>query len=235
MRPRTETMAKAMLPVAGRPFVDWQLRWLAAEGATRVVLSVGHCGNQIESYVADGARWRLDVRYAWERQALLGTAGAIRHAADAGLLDEEFFVLYGDSYLQVELSAVERAFRRSGKSALMTVFRNGNRWDRSNVLYKDGQVVLYKKSEGPETADMEYIDYGLLVLTRDLIVDAVDPLQRADLSPLLTKWSELGKLAGFEARDRFFEGGSPEGLEALETFLKSTAGATSGSTQVPGR
>jgi NDP-sugar pyrophosphorylase family protein len=166
---------------------------------------------------------------------LLGTAGAIRHAAEEGLLDEAFFVLYGDSYLQVELAAVERAFRRSGKRALMTVFHNGNRWDRSNVRYEDGQVVLYKKGQGPETADMEYIDYGLLVLTRDLIVDEVDPERPADLSPLLTKWSELGKLAGFEARDRFFEGGSPEGLQALEAFLNSTDDAASGATPVPGR
>lgn len=229
MRPRTMTMAKAMLPVAGRPFVDWQLRWLASEGAQSVVLTLGHWGEQIESYVADGARWNLDVRYAWERPALLGTAGAIRHAADLGLLDEEFFVLYGDSYLQVDLALVERTFRQSGEPALMTVFHNKDRWDRSNVIFRNGRVVLYRKSERgniPESErgnipGMDYIDYGLLALSRDLIVEEVEPCQRADLSPLLTRWSELGTLAGFEARDRFFEGGSPEGLAELETHLNS--------------
>lgn len=221
MRPRTVATAKAMLPVAGRPFVDWQLRWLAAEGARSVVLSVGHGGEQIQGYVADGGRWNLDVRYAWERQVLLGTAGAIRHAADEGLLDEEFFVLYGDSYLQVELALVERAFYQSGQKALMTVFHNSNRWDRSNVVFRNGQVKLYEKNATRDIPEMEYVDYGLLVLCRDLVVEQVDPCQPADLSPLLTRWSELGELAGFEARARFFEGGSPEGLAELEAFLRS--------------
>jgi NDP-sugar pyrophosphorylase family protein len=213
-----------MLPVAGRPFVDWQLRWLASEGARKVVLSVGHCGEQIQSYVADGTQWKLDVRYVWERQGLLGTAGAIRNALDSGVLDDEFFVLYGDSYLLVNLAAVERAFKRSHCRALMTVFRNENRWDRSNVVFEDGRVELYRKNPQPEVAaDMAYIDYGLLVLTREMIVEEVEPGQRADLSPLLTRWSERGQLCGYEARDRFFEGGSPQGLAELEAFLTTSS------------
>lgn len=221
MRPRTATMAKAMLPVAGRPFVDWQLRWLASEGAHRVVLSVGHRGEQIQRYVKGGARWKLDVQYAWEGPTLLGTAGAIRHAADSGLLDEAFFVLYGDSYLQVDLALVERTFRQRRSRALMTVFHNKSRWDRSNVIFRDDQVVLYRKNGQGDPPDMEYIDYGLLILCRDLILEELDAGQPADLSPLLTRWSERGELAGFEAQDRFFEGGSPEGLAELEAFLRS--------------
>lgn len=211
-----------MLPVAGRPFVDWQLRWLAAQGATNVVLSVGHCGDQIQRYVGDGRRWHVDVRYVWERGELLGTAGAIRHAADTGLLSEEFFVLYGDSYLQVALGAVERAFRESNCAALMTVFRNENRWDRSNVIFRDRRVDLYEKNTQAECVAMKYIDYGLLVITRELILMEARAGRPADLGPILTKWSKMGILAGYEARKRFFEGGSPEGLAELESFLNST-------------
>src|SRR3954463_4039756 len=93
MRPLTETVPKAMLPVAGRPFADWQLAWLAGQGVERVVYSLGHLGELVEEHVGDGRSFGLDVRYCYERGQLLGTAGAVRAAIDAGLMDEAFFVL----------------------------------------------------------------------------------------------------------------------------------------------
>src|SRR4051794_22631685 len=110
MRPHTETVPKALLPVGGRPFADWQLQRLAEGCVTRVVYSVGYLGEMIEEHVGDGRRWGIDVHYAYERGGLLGTAGAVRNAIDLGLLDEHFFVLYGDSYLSVDMVAVWRAF-----------------------------------------------------------------------------------------------------------------------------
>ncbi len=101
-----------MLPVAGRPFVYWQLAWLAAQGADGAVLSIGHLGAQIRDYVGDGAAWRLPVTFVEEGDDLRGTGGAVRLAVDEGVMGDSFFVLYGDSYLQVALPVVEAAFRR---------------------------------------------------------------------------------------------------------------------------
>lgn len=225
MRPKTSATPKAMLTVAGHPFVDWQLSWLAAEGVRRVVLSLGYLGETIERYVGDGQRWGLDVEYTWERDGLLGTAGAIRLAVTSNLLDEQFFVLYGDSYLQVNLAEVEDAFRRSHRGAMMTVFRNADRWDQSNVVFREGRVIAYEKNSVLPRADMIYIDYGLLVLKRDLIADNVPAGTAAELPTMLARICERGELAGFEVDKRFFEIGSYEGLTQLEAFL---AGGTSG-------
>jgi len=80
MLPRTLTTPKAMLDVAGRPFVDWQLEKLAACGFDDVVLCVAHLGEQIRDHVGDGARFGVRVRYSVEGKDLLGTAGALRAA-----------------------------------------------------------------------------------------------------------------------------------------------------------
>ena len=149
MRPWTEAVPKALLPVAGRPFADWQLDWLAAGGVDRVVYSVGHLGEAIEDHVGDGRRWGVDVRYVKEGAVLRGTAGAIRLAADHGVLDDTFFVLYGDSYLCVDPRAVAAAFVAAGRPALMTVYHNRGSWDTSNVRYRDGVVELAVRTAVP--------------------------------------------------------------------------------------
>ncbi len=223
MRPFTETLAKSMLPAAGKPFVHYQLNWLAAEGVTDVVYSIGYRGGTIRDYVGDGSRWGIHAVFVDEGDRLLGTAGALRLAFDQGVLDPTFAVLYGDSYLRVSLPAMWDSFLESGHPALMTVLRNEGRWDRSNVIYRDGQVMLYDKNAvEPRPQSMQYIDYGISILRRALIEQQVPPGERSDLAPLLNRLSSEGRLSGFEAIERFYEIGSPQGLQDFEHYILST-------------
>ncbi|HTZ09626.1 MAG TPA: sugar phosphate nucleotidyltransferase, partial [Acidimicrobiales bacterium] len=143
MLPVTEQVPKCLLEVAGRPFAHWQLEWLASEGVDRVVFSIGHLGQAVRREVGDGSRFGVRVDYVDEGPELRGTGGAVRLAVEGGGLDESFFVLYGDSYLTVDLGAVARTFARRGAEALMTVFRNRGRWERSNAVFDGTMVTLY--------------------------------------------------------------------------------------------
>jgi NDP-sugar pyrophosphorylase family protein len=225
MRPHTEAVPKALLPVLGRPFADWQLRLLAGQGIERVVYCVGYRGDMLRDHVGDGSRFGLDVTWSDEGQTLLGTAGAIRLAIDRSVVDEAFLVLYGDSYLPISIGTVEEAWRSSGMPALMSVLRNEGRWDTSNCVYREGRVVLYDKSR-PEArrAEMRWIDYGLSVLTRAVVVERVPPGTVADLADLQRDLSASGELAGLEVEQRFYEAGSPAGLRELETHLLEVGG-----------
>src|SRR5207247_2476011 len=146
MRPFTDAMPKALVPVLGAPFADWQLHRLAAQGVDRVVYSVGYRGEMLRDHVGDGSRYGLRVTWVDEGSELRGTGGALRLALDRGALDDAFFVLYGDSYLPVCMSEVERAWGGSGARGLMAVMRNEGRWDASNVGFADGRVTVYDKS-----------------------------------------------------------------------------------------
>jgi NDP-sugar pyrophosphorylase family protein len=224
MRPMTETVPKSLLPVAGLPFVDWQLRWLAAHGVTNAVLCIGQFGEMIEEHVGDGARFGLPVRYVREGQELRGTAGALRLALEEGALEDEFLVTYGDSYLRVDFGAVGKAFRDSGKPALMTVFLNAGEWDTSNVVFDAEKrlVALYDKRRALRPAgDYRYIDYGLTAYRRDTIERLVPSGQRYDLAEVLHGLSLEGDLAGLEVFERYYEIGSPSGLSDLERYLAS--------------
>jgi N-acetyl-alpha-D-muramate 1-phosphate uridylyltransferase len=214
MRPRTEKVPKAMLEVAGQPFIAHQLSLLRSRQITDVVVCVGHFGDQIEAFVGDGRAWDLRVRYSHDGPVPLGTGGALLRAQR--LLGDVFFVMYGDSYLPCDFAAVAGAFRKSGRRALMTVFRNDNALGASNVVFDRGRVVRYDKQS--QTPAMRYIDYGLAVIT----AAALSPYLHGapfDLSRVYQDLVAEGQLAGFEVPDRFFEIGSPDGLRDTEALL----------------
>ena len=215
MRPRTETLPKSLLEVAGQPFLAHQLHALSCQGIQHVVLCVGHMAEQIEEFAGDGSAFGLRIAYSEEEGRLLGTGGALRKALP--LLGEEFFVLYGDSWLKIDYTAVLKAFKESALPALMTVFRNNGHWDTSNVELQAGQIQLYSKVQRNER--MSHIDYGLGILTRELL-KAYPRQQTFDLAEVYERLSREHRLASYEATQRFYEIGSPSGLEELNLKLR---------------
>ncbi|HVV17124.1 MAG TPA: sugar phosphate nucleotidyltransferase [Polyangia bacterium] len=222
MRPLTETIPKAMIPAEGKPFVDHQLGWLAAHGVTDVVMSIGHLGGAIRAHVGGGEQFGVRVRYVDEGAKLRGTAGAVRLALDEGALEPRFLLTYGDSFLPVDFAAVARAHEAAGTPALMTVFHNQGRWDSSNVIFDGHNVTLYDKQRRTRPAEeFAYIDYGLSAFERRVIADEVPSGATADLADLFHRLSRRGDLAGLEVRERFYEIGSPAGLEDFAAWLRA--------------
>jgi NDP-sugar pyrophosphorylase family protein len=222
LHPATEAVPKCLVEVAGRPFAHWQLEWLAAQRVRHVVFSIGHLGAMVRAEIGDGTRWGLEVTYVDEGDELLGTGGALRRAVEHGGLGPDFFVLYGDSYLSLDLAAVAHAFHARNTGALMTVFHNRARWEESNVVFEDGMVTLYQKGLAHPPAAMQYVDYGLCVLRGAVVLETVPP-GRSDLADALSLLSRAGRLAGFEASERFYEIGTPTGLADLEAHLAASA------------
>ena len=224
MHPLTESVPKTLLPVAGRPFAWHQLHLLARAGVTDVVYCIGHQGEQIREFWNGTSAPIPSIRYVDEGESLLGTGGALRLALEHGALKRSFFVLYGDSFLPIPFAPVWNAFQEGQSRALMTVLRNCGRWDRSNVRFSDGRVELYDKDADAAQAGMEFIDYGLTVMSRDVVPALGMP---SDLASLYHQLSVKGELAGFEVYDRFYEIGSPEGLHDLESLLNRQRADTS--------
>lgn len=215
LRPRTLQVPKAMIEVAGEPFIAHQLRLLRREGVLRVVLCVGYLGEQIEAFVRGGAEYGIAVDYSYDGPHLLGTGGALRKALPK--LGEEFLVMYGDSWLDTNFPPIVEAFRNSGRPALMTVFRNDERWDLSNVWYEDGSIRRYDKRE--RLPQMRHIDWGLTVLKADLLLQQPADIG-FDLADVYSELSRRGELAGYEVTTRFYEIGSIEGLRETEALLR---------------
>jgi NDP-sugar pyrophosphorylase family protein len=219
LQPLTEAIPKALVDVNGEPFIAHQLRLLRTRGVERVVVCAGHLGEMIRDAVGDGGRFGLQVEFAFDGPRLLGTGGAIKRALPR--LGEAFFVLYGDTYLSCDYRAVQLAFERSGKPALMTVFRNDNRWDKSNVEFMNGRILAYDKRH--QTPRMHHIDYGLGVFSKGAF-DGVPRDQPYDLAVLYHSLLAGGQLAAYEVDQRFYEIGTVEGLAETRRHLAGRGG-----------
>ena len=218
LRPLTETVPKVLLEVAGKPFLEYQLASLREQGVEDVVLCVGFLGESIRERFKDGSAHGIRISYSFDGPKLLGTGGAIRKALP--LLGDAFFVMYGDSYLRIDFAQVESAFRSLAKPGLMTLFHNRGLWDTSNVCYADGAIKRYDKVL--RDADMQHIDYGLSVFKSEVFTEYA-PDEVLDLARVMRTLVDRGDMAGFEARERFYEIGSPEGLQELNEFLDKGA------------
>ena len=215
LRPITETIPKALVDVAGAPFIWHQLRLLHSVGFRRIIVCTGYRGEMIEEQVGDGARFGVCVEYSFDGPRLLGTGGALKKALP--LLGDRFFVLYGDSYLPVDYPKVAIAFVSAGKPGLMTVYRNEGQWDTSNVQFEDGKIIRYDKKE--RSPKMLHIDYGLGIFQAE-VFNSWPENEPFDLADVYRDLLSKNQLTGYEVDQRFYEIGSPEGLAELDALLR---------------
>lgn len=214
LRPITTKVPKALVEVAGKPFIDWQLEDFSRQGISHVVLCTGYLGEQIMDHVGHGSRYGLEITYSPDGPFLLGTGGALKQALS--LLGDHFHVVYGDSFLPINYGSVEQAYFEADKPALMTVLNNRDRWDKSNVHFENNRLFEYNKRHPRE--EMQFIDYGLGVLSAVTVMNEarVAPF---DLADIYHELSINDQLAGYEVSERFYEIGSHQGLRETEDFL----------------
>ena len=210
----TKTSPKSLLPLNGEPFLAHQLELLHRQGIRKVLLLVGHLGNLIRDFITRADLPDLEIGFSAEPEGrLLGTGGALKWAETS--LDDDFFVMYGDSYLPINYGLVERFYFDSGKSPVMTVFRNNDRYDQSNVEIEGGKIVYYGKKE---KRSLEYIDYGLMVLNKRCLSDFRKG-EIFDLQSVLKSLVVRRQLLAYEVFERFWEIGSLSGIKELEEHL----------------
>ena len=219
MLPRTERVPKLLLPVAGRPFAAWLLARLAAAGFDEALLCIAHLGEMIRAEVGDGRAHGIAVRYADEGPALLGTASALRRALPA--LAPAFLVTYGDFFLPFDYAApLADLALHAGAQGTMAVFKNDDRWDRSNTQIEGEAVLRYEKRARDAAPDpaLDHIDYGALAF-RKVALEPWRHEPKWDLAVAQTALAATGRMRAVVAAERFYEIGSPEGLQSLTYHL----------------
>jgi NDP-sugar pyrophosphorylase family protein len=204
-----------MTLVHGKPFLEYQIELLKKSGVQDVVLCVGHRGDQIIGYFGDGSSCGTNIRYSCEDR-LLGTAGALKNAAV--LLDDVFYTMYGDSYLFLDFASTMRYFLSQNKLALMTVYRNQNRYDRSNTAIAGNLVTKYTKQD--RTQDMVYIDYGASIFRKE-VLKMIPENQFYPLEELFPRLIVKEELLAFEVEERFYEIGSPQGIKDFAEYIST--------------
>jgi MurNAc alpha-1-phosphate uridylyltransferase len=196
LHPITHTIPKSLVEIAGEPFISHQLRLLKKQGVEDVVICTGYLNYMIMDFVRYGQKWGLYITYSHDGGELLGTGGAIKKALP--FLENNFFVLYGDSYLDYDLSVIEQAYI--------------DKWDKSNIVYNNGIIERFDTGD-----NVEYIDWGLGVLSKEVFTKY--PHKQLSLSTVYNDLLNINQLAAFEVNNRFYEIGSMCGILDTEQYI----------------
>ena len=207
---------KSLALVNNIPFIDHQLIALKKQGFTDVVISIGYKGEFISNYVGNGNKYGLNIIYSDDGENFLGTGGAIKKAAK--YMNDSFFILYGDSYLPINFLKVEKKFFEEKKLGLLTIFKNNNNFDKSNVHYNGGEIISYSKSK--RTYKMKYIDYGLSILNKTIFSN-YDFNKVFDLSECFVKLIHEKEITPYIVEERFYEIGTIDGFIETENYIKN--------------
>jgi NDP-sugar pyrophosphorylase family protein len=218
--PLTRKIPKPMVPVAGAPYLEHQLRLLARQSFRDVLLLTGYLGERIESYFGNGSRLGLRLRYAREAQPQ-GTGGALRDARP--YLAESFLLMYGDSLLPIEYAAAARRLEDSAALGLIVVYRDpaGETAVRPNVaLDRSGLVTRYDKTAAADP-DLEYVEAGVSCFRRDVLdlLPGAGPVSFEQC--VFPRLIDRRHLAALPTAQRFYDIGTPERLRAIEEYLRA--------------
>jgi N-acetyl-alpha-D-muramate 1-phosphate uridylyltransferase len=215
----TESIPKVLVEVANKPFIYHQLKLLESNGIKEIVVALGHFGEKVQNYVEGLDDINMQINYSFDGDKLLGTGGAILNSLT--LLSDPFYIMYGDSFLDIDYFEIAKYFLKKDKKALMTVLKNKNHWDRSNIEFSDEKILNYDKEN--ITDRMEYVDYGLGILRKSAFENYSDG-EKFDLAELYKKLINRNEMMAFEVKKRFYEVGSFIGINETSEYIKKKLG-----------
>ena len=160
LKPLTDTMPKALVPVAGKPLLAHVVEKLKAAGCKKIVINIHHFGDMIVDYVKSQGNFGIDIVFSDERQMLLETGGAIKHAVD--LLGEEPFLIHNvDILSNVDIEALWNEHLNAGSAATLLVSKRSS--SRALLFDAEGNLTAWtNKTTGEVKTPYESVDIASL-------------------------------------------------------------------------
>ncbi|NQT82860.1 NTP transferase domain-containing protein [bacterium] len=217
LRPLTEKIPKVMVKVRGTEFLWHLIRWLARNDIKDMVICAAHLweviARKVNLCVPQGVRLRLSV----EKEPL-GTAGAVRNAE--ALLDEEFLLINGDTYLPISYERILSHWEgiRERFDCLLVVYSNRDKIAPNDTAVNDERVVVgYSKKRCEE---MQYVNAGLAVMKKSVFEGVRGGVPVSLEEEVFPELVSRRKIAAFVIHERYYDIGTPERLKVFEEYLE---------------
>ena len=159
---------KAMIPVNGKPVIEYQVLFAKRYGFTDFMFIIGHLGEQIESYFENGNKWDVSISYYKETQAL-GTAGALAYLSED--LKEDFFVFYGDTVMDIDMERMVHYHKTNQADATLFIHPNDHPYDSDIVDVDDfGRIKkFYNKPHQTGFISRNLVNAALFIFSPGII------------------------------------------------------------------
>ncbi len=172
LKPLTDNRPKCLMPLAGRPLIEWTLNWLKEHGVTECVINLHYLPEQVKDFVGDGSRFGMAVHFSFE-PVLLGTAGAVKKVAD--FFDAPFYLIYGDNFSQWDLGCLKVCFddrRDAAPMAVMAVhWRDDVTQSGMIEMAEDGRILRIVEKPRAEAVTSHYVNAGFFYMHPRILED----------------------------------------------------------------
>lgn len=215
LMPLTNELPKPMVPVQGKPFLEYLLRLIKSFDLRNILILTGYLGKKIEEYFGDGSAFDLKINYSYEKQ-LLGTGGALKNSEE--MLENEFLLLNGDTFFPIDYKELINYFYNKKTIGVISAYANSDNNIPYNLSINNlNKVCCFNKKN---CKDMTHLDAGAMVFSKE-VINFISGGEVCSLEEdILPKLIKVGELIAFTTKQRFYDIGSFEGLELIEQVLK---------------
>lgn len=213
----TKRIPKPMIPINGKPFLEYQISLLKNQGFHNFLILTGYLGKMIQDYFTTGKKWKVRIHYSYETTPL-GTGGALKKAES--LLEDNFLLVYGDSYLDIDYQNMILDFQQTKCYLDLAVFLDKKKETGviPNILMdqKTHLVISYQKDA---SCDYTHIDAGTLVASKKICQFLSSGISALE-NDLFLKMIQIKKIKAYEVSKRFYDIGTFKRLKIFkETIL----------------
>lgn len=215
-----DEIPKPMVPILGKPLLQWQIECLRREGIRRILIITGHLGNKISDFFGDGNRFDVSVSYYQESQPL-GTAGALSEVYDS--LEDEFLLVFGDVLFDINLKQMERFHRQKKSLTTLLVHPNSHPFDSDLIVKdKDNRIVGFlAKGIERNTWYENCVNAGFYILNKR-ICGQIQRGRKTDLEKdvLFPLIQQSGEIYAYASPEYIKDVGTPQRIHAAEQELE---------------
>jgi len=220
LRPFTLKNTKPMIPINGRPFLEYLIETLKENGIKEVVILIGYLGEKIKEYFGDGSRFGLRIKYSYtplQDENGEEQESGIRMENAENLLDDKFLLMYCDNYWPLQLERLEKFYNEKGADVLVTVYSNKDNFTKNNILVDEkGFVVKYDRSR--EEKNLNGVDIGFFIIDKKVL--KMLPKENSHFErDILPKLVSQRQLSGYLTDHRYYSISTPERVKLTEKFL----------------
>ena len=211
---------KCLIKINNQTFLYRQLKLIKKNNIKNIVICCGYKSQMIIQEIKKEKikNLKLNIRISTEKK-MLGTGGAILNSYK--YLNNHFFVIYGDSWLDIKFNKVAKKIINSKKDGLMTIIKSSLVKDHNpNLSVINNQIIAYKKNS--KNINFKFIDYGLIVLKKKILANFKKKYRKNkfDLNNIIKSMIVTKDLASYNVNNRFYTIGTPYDIKKIEKVIK---------------
>lgn len=216
----TKEIPKPLIPLNGKPVLEYEINNLRACGITNIILVVGHLGDKIKEYFGNGSRFGVNISYFHEEKPL-GTAGSLFYIKEN--LSDDFILMYGDIICDIDFNRLMQFHSDKNSSLTMLAHPNNHPYDSDVLIVDDSNKVknILRKNQQRDFYYNNCVNAGIFVINKDTLRFIKEDEKQDFEKDFVTSLIPNGNVYAYNTTEYVKDMGTPDRYKLVEDHLKN--------------